>query len=58
MIKKIAVIKDKFKMDYEKLHEVLPKVTLEWNVNDVSEWLYFIQLPHLINSFSNTLIKT
>ena len=37
--KKIAVIKDKFKMDYEKLHQVLPKVTLEWNVNDVSEWL-------------------
>ena len=43
-------------MDYEKLHQVLPKVTLEWNVNDVSEWLNFIQLPHLINSFSITII--
>lgn len=41
-------------MDYEKLHNVLPKVTLEWNVNDVSQWLEFIQLPHLIIPFSNT----
>lgn len=39
-------------MDYETLFNIIPKETKKWSLDDVSQWLQFIGLTNLQNTFS------
>ena len=39
-------------MDFDRLHDVLPKYSTTWTVDDIETWLNFIGLSNLVPKFS------
>ena len=39
-------------MDFEELYLILPKDPIKWTIDDVGEWLKFINLSQFIEIFS------
>ena len=42
-------------MNFQELSKLLPKLPVEWNIEDVGIWLQFIGLENLRDNFSNNL---
>ena len=43
-------------MNFHELSKILPKIPVEWKIEDVGIWLEFIGLSNLKENFSNLIV--